>query len=53
MEWIIVAVIAIVVGVGSSVYLKKDDAPIEEAAEVVIQDKTGIDVDLTPNSKEN
>lgn len=27
-----------------------DDSPVEEAIEQVIQDKTGVDVDLTPGS---
>jgi hypothetical protein len=44
---------ALVAGIGSRVaFNMKDDNPIEEAAEKVIQDKTGIDVDLTPNSPE-
>ncbi len=30
----------------------KDDNPVEEAVEKVIEEKTGIDVDLTPSSPE-
>lgn len=30
----------------------KDDNPIEEAIEQVIKDKTGIDIDLTPETPE-
>lgn len=29
----------------------KDDNPIEEAAEKIIKDTTGVDVDLTPGSQ--
>ena len=50
MMGIIIAVAAI--GIGSAIIIKKDDAPIEEAAEAVILMETGQDVDLTPKSKE-
>jgi len=30
----------------------KDDNPIEEAVETVIEKETGIKIDITPNSKE-
>lgn len=31
----------------------KDDSPLEEAIEEVIEEHTGIQIDLTPNSKES
>ena len=30
----------------------KDDNPIEEAAEFIIKEKTGVEIDFTPESKE-
>lgn len=48
----IVILVAIIVGVGSTLYLK-DDNIIEERSEEVIQKKTGIEVDLSPKSPEN
>jgi hypothetical protein len=48
---IVVAVVAAAIGYGSSKYLG-DDNPVEEAAEEVIEADTGIDIDLTPGSKE-
>lgn len=53
MEWIVIVIIAVMVGIGSSVYLNQDDAPVEEAAERIIETETGIDFDLTPGSKED
>lgn len=44
---------ALAAGIGSKVVLgMKDDNPIEEATEQIIQDKTGIDIDLTPDTPE-
>lgn len=50
---VIILVLAVVVGVGSALLLKKDDGPIEEAAEAIIKQQTGVDVDLTPGSPED
>lgn len=47
-----ILVICVASGVISSKYLG-DDNPVEETAEKIIDSQTGIDVDLTPNSKEN
>lgn len=40
------------IGIGSKYVFNKDDNPVEEEAERIIKDKTGIDIDFTPNSKE-
>lgn len=50
---IIIGVIAVcaIGGYVSSRYLGNDN-PIEEAAEEVIEEETGLDVDLSPDSKE-
>ncbi len=42
--------IIIVMGVFST-YLLGDDNPIEELSEEIIKEETGLDIDLTPNSK--
>lgn len=42
----------ILLGVVSSYFLG-DDNPIEEITEEIIKAKTEINIDLTPNSKEN
>jgi hypothetical protein len=42
---------AVVLGVGSSYYLG-DDNKVEEAAEKIIEDRTGINLDLSPSSPE-
>ncbi len=44
---IILVVVAIVIGVGSQMYLKPDNY-VEEAAEEVIKNQTGREVDLSP-----
>lgn len=44
--------LSIIVGLGSRFIFKKDDHPIEELAEQVLKDQTGIDIDFTPLSKE-
>lgn len=50
---ILVAIITIcVVGGVSSAILWKNDNPIEEVAEEIIEDYTGLDVDLSPTSPE-
>lgn len=48
---VIVVILAIIVGI-SSAYFLGDDNPVEEIAEEVIQEETGINIDLTPNSPE-
>lgn len=48
---IIIAIIAAVVGVGSIYYTKKDDGPIEQIAERVIEKELNLpkdSVDLSP-----
>jgi hypothetical protein len=47
-----VIILAIIIGIGS-VYFYGEDNPIEEKAEQVIENETGIDIDLTPSSPEN
>lgn len=44
---------AIIVGVGIAFVTKKDDTQLEEAAEMIIYQQTGVDVDLTPGSPED
>lgn len=45
---------AIMAGVASTLFFKlKNDNTVEEVAEQVIKDETGVDVDLTPGSPEN
>lgn len=44
--------LSIIVGLGSRFIFKKDDHPIEELAEQVLKDQTGIDIDFSPLSKE-
>lgn len=48
---IVVVSICIAGGLLSTLWLGKDNV-IEEAAEKVIERETGIDIDLTPSSKE-
>lgn len=48
---IILAIIA-AVGFGASRIAKKEDSAIEEIAEDIIENHTGIDVDFTPGSDE-
>ena len=48
---VVVAVVA-VIGFSYAKITKTDDSPVEEAAEQVIKNETGFDVDLTPNSPE-
>jgi len=45
-------ILIIVIGVGSAYFLGHDN-PVEEMAEKVIEQQTGIDIDSTPSSKEN
>lgn len=49
-----VAVIALALLIGAgSIYLFGHDSIPEEVAEAVIHNETGLNVDLTPSSKEN
>lgn len=53
--WLKAVVIAVsaIIGVGSVVVMKmKHDNPIEEVAEAIIKNETGLNVDLTPSSPE-
>jgi len=54
MTAIIAIVLAAVIGVGSYLYTKKSDGPVEQAAESVIDYELGLppgSVDLTPDVK--
>lgn len=44
--------VSIVIGIGSRFIFKKKDHPIEEIAEKIIKEQTGIDVDFTPENGE-
>lgn len=44
--------LAMLIGVGSRLFLK-DDNVIEEVAEEMIKEKTGLDIDLSPKSPED
>jgi hypothetical protein len=44
----IVIFLVIILGVGS-VYFLGDDNPVEEIAEEIIEEETGIKIDLTPS----
>ena len=46
-----IIVVALAAGYASSRWLG-DDNPVEEAAESVIEEQTGLDIDLTPNTSE-
>lgn len=53
--WLKAVVIAVsaLIGVGSVVVMKmKHDNPIEEVAEAIVKDQTGLDIDMTPSSPE-
>lgn len=43
---------AVVIGVASRFIFKKTDNIVEETAEKIIKDKTGVDVDLSPDTKD-
>jgi hypothetical protein len=52
MIWTIILVgLAACVGFFSS-YMLKSDNPLEEKCEEIIKEQTGLDIDLTPGSKE-
>jgi len=49
---VIIVTIALVIGAASIVITKTNDSPIEQIAEAVIKQQTGLDVDISPeNSK--
>lgn len=51
----VMLVVAVVVGVASVLIVKKDDQPVEELSEFVIEKELGLpqgSVDLTPGSHE-
>ncbi len=50
---LLIVVLLAMVGIGSAIYIGVDDQPIEEISESIIEEHTGLDVDLTPKSKEN
>lgn len=56
MIWTKLAIVAVAASVGYGVTFffpkTKEDNAVEEAMEEIIKQQTGIDVDLTPNSKE-
>lgn len=51
---VVIAILAVVAAIGfaSAKILKKDDGPVEEASEQIIEEVSGYDVDLTPGSPE-
>ncbi len=49
---VVIIGVCVIGGILSTVWLGKDTA-IEEIAEKVIQEETGINIDLTPSSKES
>lgn len=48
---IAIVLAAVVIGLGSYYFTGKKDNPVEQVAEEVIKEETGLDVDLTPVSK--
>lgn len=49
---VVILIVCAMVGITSALFLGKDDAPIEEISEDVIQSETGLQIDLTPKSPE-
>ncbi len=47
----VLAISAVLSYVSVKIY-HKDDAPLEELAEEIVKETTGIDIDFTPDSKE-
>lgn len=45
---IIIVALATVVGIGAYIITGKKDSAVEQAAELVIKQETGLDIDLTP-----
>jgi len=52
MVGIVIVGVAVIAGVASRFIFKKSDNIVEEIAEKVIKDKTGYDVDLSPDTPE-
>lgn len=55
-SWLHAAIIAgaTIIGVGSTyIFRMKPDNPVEEVAEAVIKQETGVVVDLSPDSEDN
>lgn len=50
---IVIVAISLTVGLVSRRFIKKPDNPIEEIAEEVIKEETGVDIDLSPDSPED
>jgi len=50
--WIIGVLISlsVLIGVGSRFFFKRTDNIVEETAEKVIKDHTGVDIDLSPDT---
>jgi len=46
-----IAFLAALIGYASSYFLGKDN-PVEESCEGIIKDKTGLNIDLTPEEKD-
>ena len=49
----IIVGLALILGVGSRFWLHKTDNKIEEICEKVIENRTGHDVDLSPDTPDN
>ena len=49
---IIAVAIVVTMGIAAKLITKKDDTPIEELAEELIYQELGVNIDLTPGSKE-
>ena len=48
---VIVVGVSIIVGIGARFIFKKKDHPVEQIAEKILKDQTGIDIDFTPEEK--
>jgi len=44
--------VSLIVGIGSRFIFKKTDNIVEETAEKIIKEKTGFDIDLSPDTPE-
>lgn len=42
--------LAAIIGIGSILFFKKTDNPVEQVAEQIIKSETGLDIDLSPES---
>ena len=53
-SWIHFAIVAgaIVIGVGSTYIFKKPNNPVEQIAEAVIKEETGMQLDLSPKDSQ-